>query len=126
MSSNFSGVRLYKTLHKWRYWEGIYSDYLNHAKACPQCTVDKGARRRIIPSLKPIPVDRIFQIVGVDIIELPKTHIRNKYMVVFQDSLSKWSMVFSVADQKATTLVKLLVEVIPFMGVPEALIRLVY
>ena len=55
--------------------------------------------------------------------ELPKTQRRNKYVVVFQDFLSKWPMVFPVADQKAITLVKLLVEeVVPFMGVPEALL----
>jgi len=61
--------------------------------------------------------------VGVDIMELPKTLRGNKYVVVFQDLLSKWPMVFPVADQKAITLVKLLVEeVVPFMGVPEALL----
>ena len=79
-------------------------------------------KKDFVPPLNPIPIERAFQIVGVDIMELPKTNSGNKY--VFQDFfLSKWPMVFSVADQKAITLVKLLVEqVIPFMGVPEALL----
>ena len=123
MSGHFSGVRLYNTLCKRWYWERMYTDCFNHGKACPQCAVARGTSRRITPPLKPIPVSRIFQIVGVDIMELPKTRYGNKYEVVFQDFLSKWPMVFPVADQKATTLVKLLVEeVIPFMGVPEALL----
>ena len=64
-----------------------------------------------------------FQIVDVDIMELPKTSNGNRYVVVFQDFLSKWPMVFPTADQKALTLAKLLVqEVVPFMGVPEALL----
>ena len=97
----------------------MYTDCLNYAKSCPQFAVAKGTGTRILPSLKPIPV---FQIVGVDIMELPKAQKGNKY-VVFQDFLSKWPMVFPVADQKAITLVKLLVEeVVPFMGVPKALL----
>ena len=54
--------------------------------------------------------------------ELPKTKQRNKYAVVFQDYLLKWPSVFATLDQKAITLVKLLVEaVIPVVGMPEAL-----
>jgi len=76
-----------------------------------------------VPSLKPLPVSQVFQIVGVDIMELPKTQRGNRYVEIFQDFLSKWPMVFPVADQKAITLVRLLVEeVVPFMGVPEALL----
>ena len=123
MSGHFSGVRLYNTLSKRWYWEGMYTDCLNHAKSCPQCAVTKGMGRGILPSLKPIPVSRVFQIVGVDIMELPKTQRGNRYVEIFQDFLSKWPMVFPVADQKAITLVRLLVEeVVPFMGVPEALL----
>lgn len=44
-------------------------------------------------------------------------------MVVFQDFLTKWPLVFPVPDQKAIQLVKLLTEeVIPLFGVPEALL----
>jgi len=77
MSGHFSGVRLYNTLCRRWYWEGMYTDCLNHAKSCPQCAVTKGTGRRIVPSLKPIPVSRVFQIVGEDIMELPKTQIGN-------------------------------------------------
>ena len=55
--------------------------------------------------------------------KLPKTKQRNKYAVVFQDYLSKWPFVFATSDQKAITLAKLLEEeVIPVIGVPEALL----
>ena len=123
MAGHFSGVRLYKTLSKRWYWEGMYGDCLAHSKSCPQCAISQGTGKKIVPPLNPIPISRVFQIVGVDIMELPKTRSGNKYVVVFQDFLSKWPMVFPVADQKAITLAKLLVEqVIPFMGVPEALL----
>lgn len=42
---------------------------------------------------------------------------------MFQDFLSKWPLVFPVPNQKAERLARLLVdEVIPFCGVPEALL----
>ena len=123
MAGHFSGVRLYKTLVKQWYWEGMYTDCVAHCKVCPQCAVTQGTGRIVVPPLKPIPVSCVFQIVGIDIMELPKTSNGNRYVVVFQDFLSKWPMVFPVADQKAITLAKLLVqEVVPFMGMPEALL----
>ena len=47
----------------------------------------------------------------------------NKHVVVFQDFLTKWPLVFPVSDQKAITIARLLAEkVIPVHGVPEALL----
>ena len=70
-----------------------------------------------------IPVEHVFQIIGVDIIELPKIKQGNKYAVMFQDYLSKWPYVFVIPDQKAITLTKLLVkEVILVIGIPESLL----
>ena len=55
--------------------------------------------------------------------DLPLTRSGSKHVVVFQDFLTKWPLVFPVKDQKAITLAKLFVEeVIPTFGVPEALL----
>ena len=44
-------------------------------------------------------------------------------MVVLQDYLTKWPLVYKVPDQKTLRLVELLTkEVIPLFGVPEALL----
>ena len=123
MAGHFSGVRLYRTLARRWWWDEMYSDAVNYFKNCPQCAIASGTGRKNNPPLKPIPVERVFQIVGVDIMELPKTSKGNQYVVVFQDFLSKWPVVFPTKDQKATTLAKLLVEeVVPLIGVPEALL----
>ena len=101
----------------------MYKDSLDYLKDCPQCAIVSGTGRKCNPPLKPIPVERVFRIVGVDILELPRTSAGNQYVVVFQDFLSKWLFVFATKDQKATTLAKLLVEeVIPIIGIPEALL----
>jgi len=44
-------------------------------------------------------VKRPFQIIGIDIMELQRTAKGNRYVVVMQDFLTKWSLVFAVPDQ---------------------------
>ena len=75
------------------------------------------------PLLQPISVQRPFQLLGVDIMDLPKTENGNKHVLVFQDFLSKWPVVFPLPDQKTKRIVDILVkEIIPVFGVPEGLL----
>ena len=53
------------------------------------------------PPLTPIPVEGPFDRVGVDVIQFPKSYLRNKYAVV---SVTKWPEVFPTADQTALTI----------------------
>ena len=50
-----------------------------------------------------------FHRVGVDVLQLPLTENGNKYVVVFQDYLTKWVEAFAVPNQTAETIAKLLV-----------------
>ena len=55
--------------------------------------------------------------------ELPITERGNKYVIVFQDFMTKWPMVFPAPDQKATRIAHLLAEeIVPLFGVPDALL----
>ena len=67
-----------------------------------------GAGRQHRPPLKPIPIQRPFQKIGVDIMDLPYTERGNKHIVVFQDMFTKWPMVFAVPDQRAERIARLL------------------
>ena len=67
-------------------------------------------------------MSRLFQILGVDVFDLPITKAGNQHVIVFQDFLTKFPLVFGVQDQKAIRLAWLLVEVVPLFGVPEALL----
>ncbi len=123
MGGHLSGKRMYTALVRHWWWDGMYADTLRFARNCPECAIVTGGGRPHCPPLHPIPVSRPFQIVGVDIMELPMTCEGNKYVLVFQDFLSKWPMAYAMPDQKADRIAKLLVrEVIPFCGVPEALL----
>ena len=123
LAGHFSGLRLYKTLAgKW-WWKHMYRDALELAKNCPQCTMVKGTGRKQKLPLHPIPTERPFQIVGVDIMELPVTTKGNEYLVVFQDLFTKWPMMYPTSYQKDERIAcQLVEEIVPFFGVPEALL----
>ena len=52
-----------------------------------ECAIAVRGGRPGRPHLQPIPVQRVFQMVGVDVMDLPKTEQGNKLV---QDFLSKW------------------------------------
>ena len=123
MAGHFAGEKLYRALTRHWWWSGMYTDVVKYCSNCPQCAIVNGSGRVNKPPLSPIPVQRPFQIIGVDVMDLPVTELGNRHVVVFQDFLTKWPLVFPVPDQKAVRLVKLLTEeVIPLFGVPEALL----
>ena len=120
---HFSGARLYNQLSRHWWWENMHADIVTFCKSCPECATATGGCRPSKPHLSPIPVQRPFQIIGLDLMELPVTSQGNRYVVVFQDFLTKWPMVYPVPDQKTERIVKLLTEeIVPFFGVPEALL----
>ena len=67
----------------------MYQEALQYAKNCSQCAIVKGTRRKQKPTLHLISTEQSFQIVNVDIMELPMTTRGNKYVVVFQDLSTK-------------------------------------
>lgn len=55
--------------------------------------------------------------------ELPSTDRGNRYILIFQDFLTKWPLVYPMPHQKSLRITELLVnEVIPLLGVPEVLL----
>ena len=98
LGGHFSGNRLYNALVLHWWWEGMYVDSVELCKNCPECAIATGVGRRHNPPLYPIPVQRPFQILGVDIMYLPKTEQGNKHVIVFQDFFTKWPFVFAIPD----------------------------
>ena len=123
MAGHFSVDRVFKTMAQKWWWDGMYRDIDNIVSGCPECAIVSGGGKVRTPPLCPIPIQRPFQIMGVDIMALPNTSKGNQYVLVFQDFLSKWPMVYALPDQRAHRIVKILVEeIIPIFGVPEALL----
>ena len=122
MAGHFAGACTYAALcWKW-WWRTMYKNALDFNCGCGGCATIAGVGLSNKPSLHPIPVQRRFQIVGVDIMELPITMNRNHYIIVLQDFLTKWPLVFAVPDQKAIKIARLVAkEVLPIFGVCNTL-----
>ena len=67
----------------------MYEDAMDFCRNCPECVTVSGSGKLIRPPLHPIPVQRPFQILGVDVMDLPVTERGNKHVVVFQDYFTK-------------------------------------
>lgn len=100
---HFAVSRLYGALALRWWWEGVYKDVLEFCKSCPECAVATGSGCHDN-------IQHPFQIIGVDIMDLPKTKQGNIHVVVFQDFLTKWPMIYAVPDQKAHRIARLLAE----------------
>ena len=105
MVGHFSGPRLYRTITQTWWWQGMYRDIVEFCNRCPQCAIVGKGTHANKPPLQPIPVQRPFQIWGVDIMELPHTRSGNHYVIVFQNFFSKWPLVFPAPDQKTNCIV---------------------
>ena len=70
----------------------MYSDVTEVCKSCLQCVIDNSSGRVNRLPLHLIPVQRPFQIFGVDVMDLPLTRSGNRHVVVFQDFLTKWPL----------------------------------
>ena len=120
---HFSGQRLYTALMAHWWWKGMFNDARRFARACPECVIVTGGGRACRPPLHPIPVSKPFQILEIDVMDLPLTDQGNRHVVVIQDLFTKWPLAFAVPDQKTTRIARLVTEeVIPLFGVPECLL----
>jgi len=76
------------------------SDAMKFSHGCPECLIVKGSRRHRPPPLRPVQVSRPFQVLGVDIMDLPKSSSRNKHVLVFQDYFTKWPMCMLIPTKR--------------------------
>ena len=107
---------MFRTLSRHWWWDGMYGDVVQQVKCCTECAIVCGGGKVGLPPLYPIPVQRPFQILAVDIMDLPATTQGNKHVIVFQDYLTKWPMVYAIPDQKAQRIARILVEeIVPFL-----------
>ena len=77
-AGHFSGPRLYAALRRKWWCQNMYKHAVEFCRSCGECATVVGVGRQKKPPLHPIPVQHPFQIVGLDIMELPKTERGNR------------------------------------------------
>ena len=104
------------------YWPGYSRSVDQYVASCHLCQ----QRNAPVPSpraeLQHVTASRPFEIVAMDILELPRTDRGNKYCLVVSDYFTRWPEMFPMCDQKATTVARHLVNgVISRHGIPEVI-----
>ena len=67
----------------------MFADACQFARSCPECAIVSGGGKVLRPPLHPIPVSSPFQIIGVDVMDLPVTTLGNKHVLVIPRFLHK-------------------------------------
>ena len=93
----------------------MYKDGVDYCKSCVECAVVNGTGKVQRLPLHPILVQRPFQILGVDIMELPVTQQGNQYVI---DFLTKWPLMYP-ADRGTNLLSHLMKEVCELLGITK-------
>ena len=120
---HFAEQSTHATLSKTYWWDGMYADIVAHCRSCLTCAARTGGGRHPPTPLQPIPVSGAFDLMAVDVMQLPTTENGNQYVVVFSEYLTKWIEVFAVPNQRAETIARLFVEqVICRYGIPNRLL----
>ena len=96
-------AKMHGELAKCYWWPGMSKDIVDWCWACLTCAT-RQTSEKTKPPLVPIPVNGPWDRVGVDILQLPRSHSGNQYAVVFCDNLTKWPEVFRTKDQTASLL----------------------
>jgi len=117
---------VHKTLAKVRdrfYWPGLQKDVEYWWRCCQDCAESKSpsstARGLLIPSQVGYPMERV----ALDLFgPLPVTKHGNKYILVVTDYFTRWVEAYSLPNQEATTMARVLVnEWISRYGAPDVI-----
>ena len=73
------------------------------------CASVKGQGSQERPALVNIPVGGPFECIGMDFVELDRSH-GERYALVMQDYLTKWPEVYALPDRKAETVARCLLD----------------
>ena len=71
--------------------------------------------------LTSIPVGQPWQLVAVDVLEVPVLYSTNQYLLVIQDYFTKWAEAIPMWDQTAMWITVELMKVFSVLGVPDVL-----
>lgn len=94
-------------------------DVLQYCSQCVKCQETKPKPSK--PPLQSIPIGKPWQMVAVDILEVPVSTSNNRYILVLQDYYTKWAEAIPLPNQTASTITKEIIKVFTTYGIPEIL-----
>ena len=110
-----------KTLTRLRqeaFWPNMHNDVKEFCKNCVLC------QRSKLPNLTPapltsMPIGRSWEMIAVDILEVPMSTNGNRYLMVVQDYFTKWAEAIPLKNQTAALINEALVKLCCIFGLPS-------
>ena len=102
------------------YWVCMAKDVEKYCCECTKCQKSKLSMPQRAP-LTSLPIGRPWQMIAVDILEVPLSANNNRYLLVVQDYYTKWADAIPLPDQTAVRITGELVKIFSTFGHPEIL-----
>ena len=102
------------------YWVSMAKDVDKYCRECKRCQQSKLSMPQRAPLIN-MPIGRPWQMVAVDILEVPLSSNNNRYLLVLQDYFTKWADAIPLPDQTAARITGELIKVFSRHGPPKIL-----
>ena len=100
------------------YWVGMLSDI---DKYCRECAACQSTKPPVNAPLVNVPIGKAWEMVTVDILEVPVSHHNNRYLLVVQDYMTEWEEAIPIPKQTAKRITTELVNIFSHDGLPDIL-----
>ncbi|KAL5496544.1 hypothetical protein EMCRGX_G012850 [Ephydatia muelleri] len=100
------------------YWVNMAQDVERHCRVCVTCQKSK-LPMPVRSPLTNIPIGRPWQMIAIDILEVPVSTKNSRYLLVIQDYCTNWADARPLPDQTAIRITAKLVKLFCTYGIPE-------
>ena len=76
------------------------SDVNQYCEECVKCQQTRSTKHTKVP-LQNVPVGAPWEMIAIDILEVPMSYQHNRYLLVIQDYFTKWATAIPIPDQTA-------------------------
>lgn len=116
--------RTYDRIKLYYKWENMHKHIKSFIKSCKLCQKNKSGKNTLCPMQLTTTASNPFQKIFLDIVgPLTPTYSNNKYLLTFQDDLSKYVIAIPLPNQEAATVAKAFVtKIICSYGIPQTLV----
>ena len=100
------------------YWAGMSVDVEKYCRECVVCQRCKFSSPQKAP-LSSVPIGKPWEMVAVDVLQVPISYQNNRYLLVVQDYFTKWVEAIPMPDQTAVRITNELVKLFSMFGLPQ-------
>ncbi len=83
------------------FWPSMRTDVEAHVSKCIECAQHKGTVPRPVPILEYPPPNRPWEVVSIDVLQLPASYQGSEYLLVCVDHLSRYVVLAPLKDRSA-------------------------